>query len=407
MESKIQTNPYIVFDSSTEDKLSNTLTGEKILCGEKIIELIKFLREPKEFEIIEEKFCEIKDELPQLIHTLLAKKFLFRHSESEDTVTTITPCTPHLFNLPFLSKQKLQTLTEKAIVFIGVPLGMGNKTNTSASYYPNSLRNYTEKYSVKLNKESFFNSKAIGSANEFLSLEKLKRDGRLFDNGNIFFDSNESSTFCYHKIEKISKTIFEDTADKIPFFIGGDHSISYPIIKSALEVFGDDLCVIHFDAHTDTYDSPYSKIKHDQKTHHHGNFLTKCFEAGLKQAYQFGIRGLVNCNQEKNEFQTIYWCNEVKQLIKEKHGFDELPKDKKYYVTFDFDVLDPQFFKGTTTPVMNGFTLEECSYLIKTVLKDKDIIGLDVVELYTDKDELELTHQVASQFIFNLLNAIS
>jgi agmatinase len=407
MESKIQANPYIFKDSSTEDKLSNKLTGETILCGETIIELINFLKEPKEFNLIEEKFYEIKDELPQLIHTLLAKKFLFKENDVEDSVTAIRPCAPHLFNLPFLSKQKLHNLNKKAIVFVGVPFGMGNKINTTSAYYPNSLRNYTQKYRIKLDRDSVFNTNAIGFDNEFQTLKQIKEEGRLFDNGNIFFDSNESLTFCYDKIGKISKVLFEDSANQIPFFIGGDHSISYPIIKSALEKFGDDLCVIHFDAHTDTYDSPYSKINHHKKNHHHGNFLTECFKAGLKQVYQFGIRGLVNCNQDENEFQTIYWCNQTKKLIQENHAFDELPKNKKYYVTFDFDVLDPQFFNGTSTPVINGFTLEECTSLIKLVLKDKEVIGLDVVELYTDKNDLELTHQVASQFIFNLLNAIS
>jgi agmatinase len=56
MDTKIQANPYVVKENPNEDKLSNTLTGEKLLCGEKIIELISFLREPKDLSAIEEKF---------------------------------------------------------------------------------------------------------------------------------------------------------------------------------------------------------------------------------------------------------------------------------------------------------------------------------------------------------------
>jgi agmatinase len=404
MNTKIQANPYIVKENPNEDKLSNTLTGEKILCGEKIIELILFLKEPKDLASIEGKFEEIKEELPQLIQTLLLKKFLFEEDKIEDSITTITPCNPHLYNLPYLSKSKKQQLIDKAIVFVGVPLGIGNKSNSSSSLYPNSFRNYLAKYGLKLDKESFLNFKAFNS--EFENVKMLKDEGRLFDLGNVFFDLNESPTFCYQKIETIARGLFKEATSQLPFFIGGDHSISFPIIKAAIDQYGDDLCVIHFDAHTDTYDSPYSQIKHNQKIHHHGNFLTKCFESGLRHAYQFGIRGIVNCNHKENIHQSIFWCNELKNLIKENDSFSSLPKNKKYYVTFDFDVLDPLCFSGTTTPVIDGLTLNECAKLIELVLKDKEIIGIDIVELYTDKGELNQTHQIANYIILQLLNVL-
>ncbi len=408
MNSIIQTNPYVLVDSEAKDKLSNKLTGEKILCGDKIIELVNFLKAPRAYESIEQEFSEIKEQLPQVIDALLAKKFLLKPDQLEEAVTTITPCTPHLFNLPFFSKSKKNEINDKGIVFVGVPLGIGNKTNQTASYYPNALRNYSEKYGIKLNAGSNFNVKSFGPKNNYQNLQTLIDEGRLFDIGNMFFDLNESPDFCYEKVESIASDLFKESEKQIPFFVGGDHSISYPLIKAAVDEFGNDLCVIHFDAHTDTYGSPYNQIKHGKKIHHHGNFLTKCFENGLKHAYQFGIRGMVNSNQsDTSEFQTIYWSGETKELIKSGHLFEELPKDKKYYVTFDFDVLDPLFFAGTTTPVINGFTLEECQYLINHVIKGRDIVGVDVVELYTDKGEIGVTHQIAIQFILDLLNAIA
>jgi agmatinase len=310
-----------------------------------------------------------------------------------------------LYNLPYLSKSKQVQLGNKAVVFVGIPLGIGNKSNSTSSLFPNSFRNYLAKYGIKLDKESFLNFKAFNS--EFENLKIITAEERLFDLGNIFFDLNESPTFCYQKIETIARGLFKESASQRPFFIGGDHSISFPLIKAAIDLYGDDLCVIHFDAHTDTYDSAYSQIKHNQKIHHHGNFLTKCFESGLQHAYQFGIRGIVNCNQKENKHQSIFWCNELKKLIKENDSFSSLPKNKKYYVTFDFDVLDPLYFNGTTTPVIDGLTLDECARLIELVLKDKEIIGMDIVELYTDKGELITTHQVANYIILQLLNVLS
>ena len=404
MTSIFQKNPYVFIDKEDNRKLVNTVTGEKLLCGEKIIEIISFLEEPKNLSDITLHFEEIKNDIPNVLSSLVAKKFLIKNQEFEKAITALKPYTPHLFNLPQLLEKTHSNITEASVGFIGIPLGIGNRGNGAAGNFPNILRAFTSKYGVNLSTKISFDS--IGSTNEFEQILDLIQQKKLFDLGNIFFDSKESPHFMYKKIHTISKKIFVE-AKIIPFFIGGDHSISYPIIKAALDKYGEDLCVLHFDAHTDTYKSTYDKINHNHDIHHHGNFLSKCFEVGLKHAYQFGIRGIVNMNQKSNENQTIYWAHQIQEILSNEIVIKSLPKDKKYYITFDFDVIDPIYFKGTSTPVINGLTIRECKQLLRKVLHDKEIIGIDIVELYGDNEEAEITKQIACEIIFELLNGIN
>lgn len=405
MSSVYQINPYVLIDKEDQHKIVNTVTGEKLLVGDKIIEITEFLQHPKSMHELLQQFPDIAADLSGILDTLTHKKYLIKDNAFDIAITAIKPYTPHLFNLPYLSESKTAHYTSKPIGFIGVPLGVGNRSNHSSSEFPNSLRAFSNKYNINLGPEAVFETNALGEKERYSHLLELIKNKRLFDLGNVFFDSKESPNFMYEKTYQLSKKLFDQ--DKIiPFFIGGDHSMSAPVIKAAIEKYGNDLCVLHFDAHTDTYSSTYDKIKHPHEVHHHGNFMSKCFASGLKHAYQFGIRGLVNFSQKSNKNRSIYWAHKLVELIKNKHPFEELPKDKKYYITFDFDILDPVYFKGTTTPVINGLSVDQCKELLWTTLKNKAIIGVDIVELYTDTPEQEINKQIACEIIFELLNAI-
>ncbi|AZA47701.1 arginase family protein [Chryseobacterium carnipullorum] len=395
----LHTNPYV---HKEENKLVNSITGEKLLCGDRIFEIIDFLKIPKPYRELEERFEDINEDLGGILKTLAAKSYIVLDNNYKDTVTQITPHTPHLFNLPY--KSIAAPLDKKSFGFIGVPLGIGNKENIQSSQLANSLRAYTKKYGLDLSATSQIKPDVFGGTEEdYHQLMTAIKQGEIFDYGNIFFNTHESPGFMYEKIYEISRTCFS-TCNLVPFFIGGDHSISYPLIKGAIDKYGDDLCVLHFDAHTDTYTSSYDNIKNTDTVHHHGNFMTKCFDDGLKHAFQFGIRGIVNNRQTSNENRTIIWAHEIKKALKNNLSLANLPAGKKFYVTFDFDVLDPAYFNNTSTPVINGLTFEECQQLIRNVLTDRDIVGCDIVEVYPDSNDQ--SPQIVCQMIFDLINSI-
>lgn len=89
----LHTNPYV---HKEENKLVNSITGEKLLCGDRIFEIIDFLKIPKPYKELEERFEDINDDLGGILETLAAKSYIVLDNNYKDTVTKITPHTPHL-----------------------------------------------------------------------------------------------------------------------------------------------------------------------------------------------------------------------------------------------------------------------------------------------------------------------
>ena len=220
------------------------------------------------------------------------------------------------------------------------------------------------------------------------------------DAGNIYVHHYESRKNIYEKIELISNEFFQNK--DIPFFIGGDHSITYPIIKSACKNY-QNVNILHFDAHTDTYNSLYNNILDNNQLHHHGNFVNKVLELeNVEKYYQFGVRGIINSTELENKKIIPYWAHTLKESIKQI----ELSEDENYYITFDIDVLDPSFAPGTATPVPMGLSVFDIHNLFDHLLKNKKIIGIDFVEVNPSKDINSTTLNLAIELIFKLLSFI-
>ena len=123
--------------------------------------------------------------------------------------------------------------------------------------------------------------------------------------------------------------------------------------------------------------------------------------------HQFGVRGLSNIgNENVNEKQHIYYNKEVKEIIYESKDVD-LPLNVPYYLTIDIDVIDPSFAPGTSTPVPGGLNHFELINLLQIILKDKNLIGVDLVEINPEKDINSLTVNIGVEIIVFLLNLIS
>lgn len=84
----------------------------------------------------------------------------------------------------------------------------------------------------------------------------------------------------------------------------------------------------------------------------------------------------------------------------------DLPKKENYYVTFDIDILDHSFAPGTATPVPNGLSILDIYKLFEQLLKNKNIIGIDFVEVNPDKDINNITMSLATELIFRMLSYI-
>lgn len=187
-------------------------------------------------------------------------------------------------------------------------------------------------------------------------------------------------------IEETTCTILSQ--NKKPLMVGGEHLVSLPVIK-ALYAKYPDLCILHFDAHTD--------LRQDYlgETLSHASVIRRAWELlGDHRIYQFGIRSGLKAEFEWAKSHTILQRFNTNGL---KEAIDAL-KGKPVYLTIDLDVLDPSVFPGTGTPEPGGITMKELLDAL-TALKVLPLVGADVVELSPHYDHSGISTAAACKVI--------
>ena len=156
--------------------------------------------------------------------------------------------------------------------------------------------------------------------------------------------------------------------------LGGDHYVSYPILKAYADKYGP-MALIHFDAHSDTWaDDDMDRIDH-------GTMFYKAVKTGVvdpARSVQIGIRthnpdplGVATIDARSvHERGTASVVEQVKGIV----------GDHPAYLTFDIDALDPAFAPGTGTPVWGGLTSWQAAAMLRD-LAGVNIKGGDVVEV--------------------------
>lgn len=199
-------------------------------------------------------------------------------------------------------------------------------------------------------------------------------------------------------LEMIELTAHQIVKDgKIPLFIGGEHLITYPVIKQVASKYPK-MKVIHFDAHADLRDSFFG-----ERLSHATVLRRVCECIQDKHLYQFGIRSGV---EEEFEFAKEH-VNTFLVDVKEPflNSFEQF-KDFPVYVTFDIDVIDPAYAPGTGTQEPGGCTSKEVFEIIKT-FRELEIVGFDLVEVSPPLDFSERTCLLAAKIIRELLICIA
>ncbi|WP_417693157.1 agmatinase [Roseibium sp.] len=167
------------------------------------------------------------------------------------------------------------------------------------------------------------------------------------------------------------------------FSIGGDHFVTYPLLKAHVAKHGP-LALVQFDAHQDTWDDQGDRIDH-------GTFVGRAVREGLidpDKSIQIGIRTHApdDCGLEilYGEDMELIGIPGAVELIKDRVG------DAKAYMTFDIDCLDPAFAPGTGTPVSGGLSSREALMILRR-LGGVNFVGGDVVEVAPAYDHADIT----------------
>lgn len=218
----------------------------------------------------------------------------------------------------------------------------------------------------------------------------------IVDAGDLVFDCGEAEQFC-QRLEDYTVELL--TAGKTMLSFGGDHFVTLPLLRGHHRIHGQ-MALIHFDAHTDTYDQG--------GRFDHGTMFYHAPKEGLidaSKSIQIGIR--TDYNRTKHPFAVIdavmgneMNVQDIAKKIKETVGL--LP----VYLTFDIDCLDPAFAPGTGTPVCGGMSTDKILNILRA-LKDINIIGMDVVEVAPAYDHSELTSLAGATIATELLHLLA
>jgi len=201
-------------------------------------------------------------------------------------------------------------------------------------------------------------------------------------------------------------------AGTIPFIVGGDHSLEYANVAGLADVYGKgQVGVIHFDAHFDASPARAHLITHGQPVRRvidEGHILGKNYiQVGLRGYYP-NEQGFQWMRQQGMRYHTMAeverdgWDSVMRRVIAEA-----LDGPSKLHISFDIDVMDPAFAPGTGTPEPGGTTPREIFPLIRNLCAQKDVVGMDMVEVAPLLDPSYTTTLVANRILKECLTGIA
>lgn len=213
------------------------------------------------------------------------------------------------------------------------------------------------------------------------------------DYGDLEFDIGSNESLMEAVAEHVGDLL---AANKTVLSFGGDHFVTLPLLRAHHARYGK-MAMIHFDAHTDTYQEPGDIYNHGCMFHH-------APREGLidpSKSVQIGIR--TEYTEEDHAFNVIN-AAEANELPVEKISarIKETVGDMPTYLTFDIDCLDPAYAPGTGTPVVGGITSDRALKLIRG-LSGVNIVGMDVVEVAPSYDHAEITALAAATLGLEML----
>jgi arginase len=178
--------------------------------------------------------------------------------------------------------------------------------------------------------------------------------------------------------------------EAMPIVLGGDHSISYPIVRAFSRKYAN-LDVLHFDAHPDLYEELYG-----DRYSHACPFARIMEEGWVENLLQVGIRAATGQQREmarKHRVRMIE-MKDIKQEI-------DLDFSNPLYISFDMDALDPAFAPGVSHHEPGGLSTRQVIDMIHAL--NAQIVGLDVVELNPDRDNSGITSAAAVKIIMEII----
>lgn len=292
---------------------------------------------------------------------------------------------PRFTEIPTFMRAPIASLAETDIALIGVPCDLGVTNRAGARHGPREIRNQS----------SLMRSFNMSTRINPYDLAKIA------DVGDVPIDNLFNLDEAIKEIEAFYTSV--GAQGVIPLSAGGDHSITYPILKGLKK--DEPFALIHVDAHTDTWAEFYGS-----KFHHGAPFRLATDEGIIDptKTIQIGIRGgqnnLDGLNYSYDSGMRVVEMDEFTDLGVEAVAAEarKVVGDAPTYITFDVDGIDPVFTPGTGTPEVGGLTTVEALRLLRG-LRGLNLKGGDVVEVAPPFDQTGNTALVGASMMFEIL----
>jgi len=288
----------------------------------------------------------------------------------------------------FMRLPEVPTAEGLDVGFVGIPMDIGTSWRSGTRFGPKQLRQESamiRPYNIQ-----------TGAA-PFDSLQ-------CADLGDVAIN-----TFSLSDSLSIIQKTYEDILKYpvIPMGLGGDHSMTLPILRAMAKKHGP-LAVVQVDAHADVNDEMFG----ERETH--GTVFRRAYEEGIitpSKFWQIGLRGTGYTAEDFSEaagwgfnqrLAPDLWHKSLAPLgqeIKESIG------DQPCYITYDIDSLDPSFAPGTGTPEIGGLTTMQAMELIRS-LRGLNVVGCDLVEVSPPYDTSGNTALVGANIMFEMLSIL-
>jgi guanidinopropionase len=291
---------------------------------------------------------------------------------------------PYMEVATFMRAPLSREFSDAEIGLVGIPYDGGVTNRAGARHGPREIRNM---------------SSFMRRANQTSGIAPLDLC-RVYDLGDA-----PTNPFSVEKTVELVSGFYRKLheAGVIPISAGGDHSVSFPVMKGI--GFDRPLGMVHFDAHCDTCDDFM-----DEKFHHGAPFR-RAVETGVldpKRCVQIGIRGSL----PTTDFWQFSYDTGMRVITMDEFyemGVDAVIQEARRvvgdgatYITFDVDGIDPTFTPGTGTPEIGGFSTYEAQRMVRG-LRGLNLVGGDVVEVAPPADPTGNTALVGATIMFEIL----
>ena len=227
--------------------------------------------------------------------------------------------------------------------------------------------------------------KAILQASQELERSPICESG-VFTQDPI--DCSVDHKTCLIELQERNERIV--TEGHFPVILGGEHSLTWAAVKGVSEAIGQKIGIVQVDAHADLRDSYQGRV------HSHASVMNLLVQDGHRLA-SIGVRAICEEEKKTREKYSVFF-QDAGELVRANVSAIDLPSDfpELVYLSFDLDGLDPSVMPAVGTPVPGGLSYYQSIDLVKSALKGRTCVGMDLVELSPSQADIVSPFTAAS-----------